>query len=632
MNKSAYKYKSTKLKFLLPLLTRFTATNLNFSRKSKSDINAINFDLQALIIQDDKKNFLQTAPRHLLTSVYSTLAKHLMKPKFGMAAIALLAISASLIAPAAYAANLLFNTDMSPSSFKLDTPKIMSGNAEAGQFFNGINPTTGIMGPVTALSTTGSFLQMIIGQQIKTTLTDYIANEIQQVIGPNGNQVSALHQIIKDNTPAINSTGYTQDAFLLQRSGISQDTGDVYYSYWLKFQPDLHTQLTKGGNGDWRVVTEWKTSGDYRTIVIVGQDGNGNLSWHIQGDNNANGPYPYQIFWYTNNTTVPVPVGKWFKFEIFWHRGTNGGTDGRYWTAVNGQVLADHKGAMYPVNPVLANPAPIDRMFITNVYSGGNQPVEQWVTDLQIWNGFPCGVGVSCYNSTPTAPITTQPPSTGGVPTGYTWCANENGKCSLIGTVDVAYGANGLFSYKYNQTGIIGCNNATFGGDPINGVAKSCYVSISPTTTPLYGPKGAPSGYTWCADEYGKCSLIGTVDVAYGANGLFSYKYNQKGSIVCNNATFGGDPINNVVKSCYVSISPTTTPLYGTKGAPSGYTWCADEYGKCSLIGTVDVAYGANGLFSYKYNQKGSIVCNNATFGGDPINNVVKSCYVSASN
>ncbi|WP_432741264.1 right-handed parallel beta-helix repeat-containing protein [Methylobacter sp. G7] len=158
------------------------------------------------------------------------------------------------------------------------------------------------------------------------------------------------------------------------------------------------------------------------------------------------------------------------------------------------------------------------------------------------------------------------------------------------------------------------------------------------STVPLYGTNGAPSGYTWCADESGTCSLVGTVDVAYGANGSFYYKYGQTGSIGCNNGTFG-DPINDVAKSCYVSASsstakaplPSPVPEYGTAGAPSGYTWCADEAGRCSLVGTVDVAYGANGSFYYKYGQKGGIGCNNRTFG-DPISGVVKSCYVSVSS
>jgi hypothetical protein len=41
---------------------------------------------------------------------------------------------------------------------------------------------------------------------------------------------------------------------------------------------------------------------------------------------------------------------------------------------------------------------PITRIMITNAYSGGHSPFGQYVTDVEIWDGFPCGVGVSCYS------------------------------------------------------------------------------------------------------------------------------------------------------------------------------------------------------------------------------------------
>ncbi|HEY5583696.1 MAG TPA: RICIN domain-containing protein [Ruminiclostridium sp.] len=62
-----------------------------------------------------------------------------------------------------------------------------------------------------------------------------------------------------------------------------------------------------------------------------------------------------------------------------------------------------------------------------------------------------------------------------GIPTGYTYGANENGTYALNGTCDVAYGANGQFKFLYNKTNTITFNNATFGGDPIPGVAKKGY-------------------------------------------------------------------------------------------------------------------------------------------------------------
>ncbi len=69
----------------------------------------------------------------------------------------------------------------------------------------------------------------------------------------------------------------------------------------------------------------------------------------------------------------------------------------------------------------------------------------------------------------------TTPPQ--GGPAGYTRCASENQTCSFSGSASIAYGANGAFNYRTATNSIV-CNNATF-GDPISGVAKSCYYQIT---------------------------------------------------------------------------------------------------------------------------------------------------------
>jgi hypothetical protein len=54
----------------------------------------------------------------------------------------------------------------------------------------------------------------------------------------------------------------------------------------------------------------------------------------------------------------------------------------------------------------------------------------------------------------------------------WTACASEGGTCSVSGTRQVRYGANGMFITK-TVTNAVACTNAVF-GDPIHGVAKSC--------------------------------------------------------------------------------------------------------------------------------------------------------------
>ncbi|MDP2335566.1 MAG: hypothetical protein Q8N05_03760 [Bacteroidota bacterium] len=87
-------------------------------------------------------------------------------------------------------------------------------------------------------------------------------------------------------------------------------------------------------------MSEWKTGGandgggDYRIRTVIQQDNNGVFTWNTSGDNNANGGYGSLNPWGPVVSNVPVPVGEWFKYEVFTHR--SAGSDGRYWTPDNG--------------------------------------------------------------------------------------------------------------------------------------------------------------------------------------------------------------------------------------------------------------------------------------------------------
>ncbi|MGI5458532.1 MGH1-like glycoside hydrolase domain-containing protein [Streptomyces sp. CA-249302] len=193
-----------------------------------------------------------------------------------------------------------------------------------------------------------------------------------------------------------------------------------------------------------------------------------------------------------------------------------------------------------------------------------------------------------------------------GGPPGYTVCAAENGTCSVPGyNRDVAYGANGNFAHQVTN-GSVACTNAHF-GDPIDGVAKSCYVANA----------GAPPGYTQCAAEAGTCPAAAGQPVAYGAYGAFT-TITATGDTPCTNATFGGDPIPNESKACYTAT-----------GGPPGYaTSCSAEGGTCAFSGQRTVAYGARGRFLYK-SFTGGASCTTTAFGTDPLPGVAKTCYLT---
>jgi hypothetical protein len=139
-----------------------------------------------------------------------------------------------------------------------------------------------------------------------------------------------------------------------------------------------------------RVVSDWKTGngsgggGDYRVVFSVFGDGAADrLYWHIKGDNVANGGLPEQIYWEQTNMNVPVPVGRWFRVEVFVHR--SAGSDGRVWVAVDGQQIFNRTGSNMGVNGL-----PWNRIMPFLNYSTGQiLPAYQWVDDIELWDRFP---------------------------------------------------------------------------------------------------------------------------------------------------------------------------------------------------------------------------------------------------
>ena len=159
----------------------------------------------------------------------------------------------------------------------------------------------------------------------------------------------------------------------------------------------------------------------------------------------------------------------------------------------------------------------------------------------------------------------------GGRGDDWDFCANEGQYCSVRGTFDIAYGANGRYFYRQNVDVRNGfqCSNNAF-GDPLSGVKKACYVKRArfgggpggPGGGPGHGGGGPghgggghgggggfpPARWTYCAREGETCFVGRSAEVRYGANGRYN-TLNVRNSIACNNNTFG-DPIKGVAKTC----------------------------------------------------------------------------------
>ena len=242
-----------------------------------------------------------------------------------------------------------------------------SGTA-AWQDIRGTDSVSGYSWPIKVWNPTVSAMQLLVNDP------SAVKNTIESTIGHDGTSTRALH------TQLLRASGeFPQDPYYL--SGLRPSgVGTLYIAYWIRFDPNLLQQM---GPNQWQALFEWKTAGDYREIVFIYTDANGEPYWHVQEDNNANGGLPYKQFWAVDNTSVRVPVGEWFSFETFVHR--SAGADGRIWTAINGEIVADHRGGNIGVDN-----APIDRVMLFQNYGGGAKPIGQWVDDVEIWDKPPC--------------------------------------------------------------------------------------------------------------------------------------------------------------------------------------------------------------------------------------------------
>jgi hypothetical protein len=225
-----------------------------------------------------------------------------------------------------------------------------------------------------------------------STIDQYMWNEVQTVTGPKGTQTRAMYSHIAKSGccgTGEQGSGSTQLPYLIYPQS---DVKELYVSKWLKLQGDLSQKM---GSGNWRAIFETKTTDtDHRLVVYVNTDSSGKPYWMVRTDSWT----PTHVdFWRDYNYDVAVPVGQWFKFEAYFKR--SAGSDGRVWVAVNGKVITDKYGpTMGP------NKSPINRVFLTQLYSGSSYPIYQWVDNVQVWNTFPSVSSGAPWYDPPYAP------------------------------------------------------------------------------------------------------------------------------------------------------------------------------------------------------------------------------------
>ena len=354
----------------------------------------------------------------LLTPIFLTLNVKLLQLKqlseycsirlsFSTTLLAILFLTfTGFVAPSVHAASLLFRSNFG-SGVSLESPTNFYPNGSgtgAWQYITGTDKETGYNWPITAIGADFSGVQLITVDPVTpSTIGNYITNEIRSVAGPHGKPINELSQNVKIKGAV--GQGGSQAPLLIQRPWTIGDVNDLYITYWFKYPVDLAEKLdSMVSSGNWRTQFEFKTggynntvSGDYRIVTNVLKGTDGELYWMTKADNQANGPWSKADYWREENHVVPVPVGKWFKFEVYWHRSS--GSDGRFWVAVNGNEIVDNHGPNMGVYNL-----PITRIMVNNAYSGGYAAVESHSTGLEIWTSYPCGWGMSCYNYDVSAP------------------------------------------------------------------------------------------------------------------------------------------------------------------------------------------------------------------------------------
>jgi hypothetical protein len=186
----------------------------------------------------------------------------------------------------------------------------------------------------------------------------------------------------------------------------------------------------------------------------------------------------------------------------------------------------------------------------------------------------------------------------------WTTIASEGGSFTVAGTQTVRYGTGSAWiSIQVTSSG--SCSNNAFGNDPAYGIVKVCQLASTPDVT-----------WTRIADEGSNYTVNGTQTVRYGA-GTAWLTMQVTGGGTCSNGAFGSDPLVGVGKQCQLASSAVA------------WTKVASENESFSVSGSQTVRYGSGSNF-IAMTVTNSGVCNNASFGSDPLFGVVKECDVAA--
>ncbi len=210
----------------------------------------------------------------------------------------------------------------------------------------------------------------------------------------------------------------------------------------------------------------------------------------------------------------------------------------------------------------------------------------------------------------------------------YEMVAKEGETKTFKDPVNLAYGANGKYHYINDFVGTVRFDNKTFGGDPIDKVAKFGYVKQLTNSNQV---TQNINDYEMVAKEGNTMTFKNPVDLAYGANGKFHFINNFTGTIKFDNKAFGGDPIDGVAKLGYVRYLSNNNQTNLATQNIEDYKRIAVENETRTFDQPVDLAYGAKGKYNFINNFTGTIRFDNETFGSERIMGAPMAGYMKPS-
>ena len=203
-------------------------------------------------------------------------------------------------------------------------------------------------------------------------LDEYVATTIETVLDNDDNEVLALHQVLKkDDTDSASMSRNQFNVFPVDDETIG-NLKHIYMKYDIKLQENLNNVLLQ------RVLMEWNNT-DYRWGLYIVKDPIGTPVWQLQAEL-LGGDEPV-VDWIEVNNNVTVPIGEFFKLEVFWKHSSD--VDGRVWVAINGQDVFYHRGR----NKIDHKIGVWNPFKMLGSLELGIQ--EQWITNVEIWDDIP---------------------------------------------------------------------------------------------------------------------------------------------------------------------------------------------------------------------------------------------------